>query len=111
MIKAKVFSALLFMFVLAISNSSFSQTNIDFETGNLTGWTGMIGANLNSNVSFSSCSTQVNPPLNGTNLNMKAKSYFSMMTTAAPSDPYGLFSLTSPLGGVDVIRLGNENTN
>jgi len=109
MIKFKL--SLIIVFVFAIQNISFSQTNIDFETGNLNGWTGYIGANMNTNVSFTPCSTAVNPPLNGTNLNMIVKSYFSMMTTAAPVDPYGLFSLTSPLGGNDVIRLGNENTN
>jgi gliding motility-associated-like protein len=99
------------LFFLVIQSISFSQTNIDFETGNLNGWTGNIGANLNSAVSFASCSTAVNPPLNGTNLSMLPLSYFSMMTTAAPNDPYGAFSLTSPLGGTKVIRLGTENTN
>ncbi len=109
MIKFK--HSLIIVLVFAIQHISFSQTNIDFETGNLNGWTGYIGANMNSNVSFTSCLTTVNQPLNGTNLNMIVKSYFSMMTTAAPADPYGGFALTSPLGGVDVIRLGNENTN
>jgi len=109
MIKFKL--SLVIAFVFAIQNISFSQTNIDFETGNLNGWTGHIGANFNSSVSFTSCSTAVNPLLNGVNLSMIPKSYFSMMTPAGANDLYGNFSMTSPLGGSNVIRLGNENTN
>lgn len=101
--------SLVIVFVLSIRNISFSQTNIDFETGNLNGWTGLLGANQDANLSFTACSTAVNPPLNGTNLGMIPKSYFSMMNTG--NDPYGGFSLTSPLGGSDVIRLGNQYTN
>jgi len=104
-------SVLLCVLFFFWGNITFSQTNLDFETGNFSGWTGAIGANLNSNVIFTPCSTATPAASNGTDLNLFVKSYFAIMTTAATADYYGGFSLTSPLGGTKIARLGNEGTN
>ncbi len=85
-------------------------TNMDFETGTFTGWTGFIGDNsLNSNGPLQN----IVPGFYTTGMNalvsdMNAR--HTIMSTAAGNDPCGGFPCVAP-GGNYSVRLGNTYAN
>lgn len=99
--------ALFFCFVYVLCLAGFSQTNLDFESGNFTGWTGRVG-----NTSTPGIMTAVGSPTiwtQGVNANLYVQSYHTI-TTGASNDPYGPFPVVAP-GGNYSARLGNMSTN
>lgn len=87
-------------------------TNVDFETGDFTGWAGAIGDNnLNSfnplsNIQNGIFSTVTNDILSNANAR------HTVMTTAFGPDPNGGFPVVPPInGGIYSIRLGGTTPN
>jgi hypothetical protein len=83
------------------------STNLGFETGDFTGWTGFTGYNNNSNLPLTG-QTQglVNLGLNSAETSCAAHTIVSQGT-----DPYGGFPVINPGVGAFVCRLGGENYN
>ncbi|GAB4142387.1 MAG: hypothetical protein Fur0041_17510 [Bacteroidia bacterium] len=85
-------------------------TNMDFETGNFTGWTGSIGDNsLNSNGPLQN----VVPGLFSTTMDAlltDCNARHTIMSSAGGNDPCGLFPVIAP-GGNYSVRLGNTCAN
>ncbi|HEU4718628.1 MAG TPA: PKD domain-containing protein [Bacteroidia bacterium] len=85
-------------------------TNMDFETGNFTGWTGFIGDNtVNSNgplqnITNGFFSTTMDAAIS----DMNAR--HTIMSIAGGTDPYGGFPVVAP-GGQYSCRLGNNYAN
>ncbi|HXC06957.1 MAG TPA: SprB repeat-containing protein, partial [Bacteroidia bacterium] len=93
------------------SNPSLFATcnNLDFETGDYTGWTGAYGYNGNSSGPISVLS----PTISSLGLNSPegSCSYHTIVTGAIGTDPYGLFPQLDPGGGSYAERLGGEAIN
>lgn len=99
--------ALFFCFVYVSWLAGFSQTNLDFENGNFTGWTGRVGY-----TSGIGQMTAVGSPTiwtAGVNANNYQQSYHTIMTGAG-NDPFGPFTKVAA-GGSYSARLGNMGTN
>jgi gliding motility-associated-like protein len=80
--------------------------NLDFETGDYTGWTGGYGYNFNSTTPL----TILAPVIwtHGTNYPEPYCAYHTLVTAAAGNDPYGSFPMLDPGGGSYALRLGGE---
>jgi len=85
-------------------------TNVDFESGDFTGWLGATGINLNTD---SSLSIQTNGiSTRGINSLISSSSYHTLVSAGAGKDTYGGFSqLDSAGGGSYAVRLGGDSTN
>lgn len=85
-------------------------TNLDFETGDFTGWNGFIGDNdvmsggPLSNLQAGIFSTTQNAPVSDPNAR------HTIMTAAGGTDPCGGFPVVAP-GGQYSVRLGGETPN
>lgn len=94
-------------------------TNIDFETGNFTGWTAYEGYNSNSLSPLTSVVTGLKPAPNGA-FNQPPSTGCSgwgnsgnrhtIVTSALGNDAYGGFPVTSPLAGNHSVLLNNDCT-
>jgi hypothetical protein len=86
-------------------------TNLDFETGDFTGWTGAIGDNNNnslgpmSNIQNGIFTAGQNAAINNANAR------HTIMTAAAGNDPCGGFPIVPPGYGNYVVRMGNNTAN
>lgn len=93
--------------VIACISFTNAQTNLDFESGSFTGWTGRVG-----NTSTTGVMTAVGSPTiwtKGVNSNIYVQSYHTIMTGAG-TDPFGGFPVVAP-GGSYSARIGNMGTN
>jgi len=85
-------------------------TNMDFETGNFTGWTGSIGDNT---LSSSGPLQNITPGIFSTTMNAllsDASARHTIMSSAGGNDPCGGFPVVAP-GGNYSVRLGGTTAN
>lgn len=88
-----------------------SCSNVDFETGDFTGWSGTIGDNMTSNTNpFSNIQTGFFSTVNDAPIS-DASARHTICTTAGGTDPYGGFPVVSPTGGNFSVRLGGQTPN
>ncbi|HTA60920.1 MAG TPA: T9SS type A sorting domain-containing protein [Bacteroidia bacterium] len=93
---------------ICISLTTLAQTtNIGFENGNFSGWSGYMGNNQNSNNPLVIVTGPVTPA-SAMNPAETSCDYFSLHNTG--QDPHSGLYLQSPLGGY-CARLGGENRN
>ncbi|MFI5148084.1 MAG: hypothetical protein ACHQRM_00005, partial [Bacteroidia bacterium] len=83
--------------------------NLDFETGDYTGWSGAYGYNSNSANPITIQSPTISTL--GTDAPEGSCSYHTIVTGAGGSDPYGAFPQLDPGGGSYAERLGGESIN
>ncbi|HXC03797.1 MAG TPA: SprB repeat-containing protein, partial [Bacteroidia bacterium] len=96
--------------VMRVNPSLLSTcNNVDFETGDYTGWTGAYGYNSNSSSPLAILSPTISTL--GTNSPEGSCAYHTIVTSAIGNDPYGLFPQLDPSGGNDAERLGGESIN
>ena len=88
---------LLLVFILSIANRLLAQCppNIDFETGTLSNWQAYLGTVATGPIYTMTAGAPV--PANHS------------ITSGAGLDPYGLFPVVSPAGGLYSAKLGNTN--
>jgi gliding motility-associated-like protein len=84
-------------------------SNVDFENGDYTGWTGFIGYNAASGKPLTMTANGVNTL--GTNSAETSCSYHTLVTAAGGNDPWGVFPMIDPSGGTYAERLGGDNIN
>ncbi|MGZ4041732.1 MAG: hypothetical protein ACXVO9_00935, partial [Bacteroidia bacterium] len=94
-------------------NSTFASacSNVDFEDGNLGGWTAVSGYNANSNNPLSIPNSALTVAVQGTNQNIYGCADVNLITSAYGNDPIGLFPGKDPNGGTTSVRLGGFNIN
>jgi len=81
--------------------------NLDFETGDYTGWTAAIGYNQNSTLALTQSDAGVNTL--GVNSAETSCSYHTLVNAGV--DPYSALPMVDPGGGTWALRLGGENLN
>ena len=86
--------------------AGISQTNLDFEAGNFSGWTGKVGY---TDASASMVTVSVGIISTGVNAGLYARSYHTIMNGAG-NDFFGPFTRVAP-GGNYSARIGNIGTN
>ena len=86
-------------------------TNLGFETGDFTGWTGYVGQNDNSTLPVTLITAGITTL--GVDAAETSCSPFTIVNAAAGNDPWGNFPMLDPLpiGGASSLRLGGENEN
>lgn len=108
------------------NNQSFFQnarvvmppcTNLDFETGDSTGWSAFFGLNSNSNQALGSITSGFFSPINSPLANATTQTpnhRITIMDAFAGNDPCGGFPVVAPAlaaGGFYSLRLGNNVPN
>ncbi len=87
-------------------------TNVDFETGDFTGWSGAIGQN---NVNSFGPLSNITPGIFSTTINAAvndANARHTIVTSAFGNDPMGNFPVVPPIGGgTYAVRLGGRTPN
>ena len=83
--------------------------NVDFESGNFTGWIGAVGYNDNTLMPLTIASNGISTL--GLNSSEPTCSYHTLVTAAGGTDPYSLLPMLDPGGGNYAVRLGGENIN
>jgi len=84
-------------------------TNMGFEAGTFTGWTGGVGYNANSLQPLTMTGATISTL--GVNSPSTSCSYHTIVTTASGNDPYTGLPPVPPGGGTYAVRLGGENIN
>ncbi len=82
-------------------------SNLDFETGTMTGWTGLVGENDNSLMPIAV--TTAGFQSLGINASDTLCSYTTLVNTGI--DRWGNFPISDPAAGSWAVRLGGENAN
>ena len=83
--------------------------NLDFETGDYTGWAGDIGYNMNSGMPLTLWGSGITSL--GTDAAESSCSYHTLVDASSGFDPYGFFPMLDPGGGSYAVRLGGEKIN
>ncbi|MFI5150212.1 MAG: PKD domain-containing protein [Bacteroidia bacterium] len=83
--------------------------NVDFESGNFSGWTGAIGYNNNTLAPLTISSAGIFTL--GINSPEPSCAYHTLVTAAAGNDPYSGLPMLDPGGGSYAVRLGGEKVN
>jgi gliding motility-associated-like protein len=81
--------------------------NLDFETGDYTGWTGSIGFNKNSTLALTIGAAGISTA--GVNSAETSCSFHTLVNSGV--DPYSGLPMVDPGGGTWAVRLGGENEN
>ncbi|MBA3665774.1 MAG: hypothetical protein H0W61_16450, partial [Bacteroidetes bacterium] len=95
----------------AASTFASACNNVDFEDGNLGGWTGVSGYNTNSNAALTIPNSSFTTAVTSTDQNIYSCSDINLITTAYGNDPVGGFNGKDPNGGSYSIRVGGFNIN
>src|SRR4051812_49048034 len=86
-----------------------AQTNLNFETGDYTGWSGRHGYNKRSDSAFVFVNSGITY---GVDADIKDCNYYQIITSASGNDYYGGFPVISPTGGGNFsARIGSEGIN
>ena len=83
--------------------------NLDFETGDFTGWTGSTGYNTNSSSALTVSGNAINSL--GLNSPETSCSFQTIVNAVAGPDPYSGLPMLDPGGGIYACRLGGEEVN
>ncbi len=84
-------------------------SNLDFETGSFTNWTGAIGYNSNSSATLTVTTNGISTL--GVSAAETSCSFHTVVSNATGNDPFGFFPAVDVGGGSYAVRIGGENIN